>query len=52
MVADTPVMPVEAGSPHAPGAIQIKSVLTESLPSPANLLSDCFVFLAWHRNSG
>ena len=24
MVADTPVMLVEAGSPHAPGAIQIK----------------------------
>ena len=36
-------MPVEEGSPHAPGAIQMKGVLTESLPSPANLISDYFV---------
>ena len=44
MVAGTLVMPVEDGSPHAPGAIQTKGVLTESLPSLANLISDCFVF--------
>ena len=33
MVVGTPVMPVEDGSPHAPGAIEMKGVLTES---PAN----------------
>ena len=37
-------MPDEGGSPHAPGAIQMKGVLTESLASPANLISDYFVF--------
>ena len=35
----------EDGSPHAPGAIQMKGVLTESLPSPANPILDCFVLL-------
>ena len=44
MVADTPVMPVEDGSPHAPGATETIGVLTEYLPNPANPLSDYFVF--------
>ena len=44
MVAGTPVMPVEDGSLHAPGAIQMKGVLTESLASPANPILDYFVF--------
>ena len=44
MVAGTPVMPVEDGSLHALGAIQMKGVLTESLLSPANLIPDYFVF--------
>ena len=39
-------MPVEDGSPHALGAIQMKGVLTESLASLANLIPDFFVFLA------
>ena len=34
----------EGGSPHAPGAIQMKDVLTESLANPANPISDYFVF--------
>ena len=37
-------MPVEDGSLHAPGAIQMKGVLTESLASLANLILDYFVF--------
>ena len=37
-------MPVKDGSPHAPGAIQMKGVLTESLVSPANPIPDYFVF--------
>ena len=44
MVAGTPVMPVEDGSPHALGAIQMKGVLTESLPSLVNPILDYFVF--------
>ena len=44
MVAGTPVMPVEDSSPHAPGAIQTKGVLTECLASPANPISGYFVF--------
>ena len=37
-------MPDEVGSPHAPGAILMKGVLTESLVSPANPIPDYFVF--------
>ena len=35
-------MPDEDGSLHAPGAILMKGVLTESLVSPANLIPDYF----------
>ena len=52
MVAGMPVRPDEVGSPHAPGAILMKGVLTESLVSPANPIPDYFVFEAWRRNSG
>ena len=52
MVAGTPVTPDEEGSPHAPGAIGMKGVLTESLAGPANLVWDFSVFEAWCRNSG
>ena len=44
MVAGAPVTLDEDGSPHAPGAIQTKGVLTESLASLANLILDYFVF--------
>ena len=44
MVAGTLVMPDEDGSPHAPGAIRMKGVLTESLASPVNQISDFSVF--------
>ena len=41
---NAPVTPDEVGSPHAPGAILMKGVLTESLVSPANPILDYFVF--------
>ena len=44
MVAGTLVTPDEDGSPHAPGAIQMKGVLTESLVNPANQIPDFSVF--------
>ena len=46
MVAGMPVTLDEDGSPHAPGAILMKGVLTESLVSLANPIPDSFVFLA------
>ena len=52
MVAGTLVTPDENGSPHAPGAILMKGVLTECLVSLANPIPDSFVFLALRRNSG
>ena len=44
MVAGKLVTLEEDSSLHAPGAIQMKGVLTESLASPANPIPDFFVF--------